>query len=76
MKKKDVDDVMGGEDAWKNADKNESKFALAASFVGRGTRSKTSGYLAYGSQHRVNEKDALGPRPSSIKSRFEALMNQ
>lgn len=49
MKKKAVDDVMGGEDAWKNADKNESKSspkAYAASNTGLNKQSKGLDYLA------------------------------
>ena len=74
MKRKEVEDVMGGANAWENVDKADGMFDLVGG-VGWcwGSMCRIRGVLRHGDiQHNVPEKDVMGVRLSSTRCRSEA----
>ena len=71
MKRKEVEDVMGGANAWENVDKADGMFVLVGGAGwGGGSICGNCGVLRYGDiQHNVPEKDVMAVRRSSTRCR-------
>lgn len=81
MPRKDVDDVLGGKDAWVNADKTESKSFLWSHIADSNSSlvlktSQIPQLISLESQYRVIAKAAMERKRSLIRFRSEVPMSQ
>ena len=74
MKRKEVEDVMGGKDAWANVDKTDGTFLGAERSFSEGMKGEDcrDGIYSPFSQRNAHVRDAMGARRFSIRFKSEA----
>lgn len=76
MKRKEVEDVMGGKEAWENVDKADGRFMVLIFLMGIGRICEECVLMTFPSlQHNAQEKDVMARKRFSTRCRFGVRMS-